>query len=377
VGSGRRKKMKAVYSPCVESLEYMYDSKNKKLDPNTFTVLDDGEARFVVKKFAHFGVRFLATKKGKGKSKGKTIVDEASVAEAKAEWEKGNKKWAEETLVDFNEATKAKREAGVPIEEPPQVKTAKKLLGVGLMLLLLVLPTASWAQDTGQHKSANFLYKYDVASDTITYGALAGQQGDPYATAYDGPGAVETVGSNTTVTGVNAADDVFLVVDPGDVIFIRFQNGTVEDRVVVTNADDDTITVDTAIDLDVDGGYRWSYKKLATGTGETDGWISVAGYSIVQFGVQYDAGDVTALAATFECKSAALGAKPIRVYPGVNSDCGDGTLNGKVCEFTTVGDRLYFKMPHNAFAACRVGVAWVTAVGAGVDEITAVIDVGR
>lgn len=362
--------MKPVYSPCKESLLYTFGGRNKKLPPGGTVFDNEGEARFVVKRFAHFGVCFMKVKKGT-----KRTLDEDGIKEADAVYEVGNKKWAEETVADFHESTKVKREAGIPVEEPPAVKTARKILGVAVMLLALVFATASWAQDTGQHKSANFLYKFDVASTTLNFYALQGQQGDPYATAYDGAGTIETSGSSTTVTGVDAARDVFAPVDPGDVIFIRFSSGTTEVRIVVTNADADTITVEDAIDLSA--GYTWSYKKLVGGTGLDDGWISVAGYSIVQFGVQYDEGDLTALSATWQCKSGALGAAPNRTYPGVGSDCGDGTLNGKVCEFTSTGDVLAFKISDNAFAACRLGVAYVTADGATVDEITATIDVGR
>lgn len=239
-------------------------------------------------------------------------------------------------------------------------------------VLALLLPAAGWAQN--DQKAANFTYKYDVASATITYCATEGAQGDPFGLFVSGPGSVDTVGASVTISGVNAADDVFAGLDIGDIFSVRLANGTTEVRVVVTNADADTITVNTAITLP---GNVWSYKKLQCGTTVADGWINVAGFPIVQMGVQYDAGDVTALAATWECKSGAIGAAVTRVYPGISSDCGDGTLNGTVCEFTTVGDTLAFKLVNNVFAACRLGIAWVTADGGTRDEITATIDVGR
>ncbi len=244
----------------------------------------------------------------------------------------------------------------------------KKLLAV---LLLLAAP--AFAQQ--DHKAANFTYKYDVASTTLAYYATLGVGGDPFGGFIRGPGQVETSGSSTTVTGVVAADDVFANVNVGDIFSVRLSNGNTENRVVVTNADDDTITVDTAIDLT--GGVVWNYKSLVGGTTADDGWISVAGYGTVTLGFQYDAGDVTAASMTMECKSGAIGALPVRVYPGVGSDCGDGTLNGKVCEFSTVGDRLSYKISDNGFAFCRVGVAYVTTDGATRDELTVVIDVTR
>jgi hypothetical protein len=356
--------MRQVYSPCVEPLNYTFAGRPKVLAPGITNFDHDGEAVLVTEKFRRFGVCLYAKK-----------YDAEIKKAAKAVWEAGNKKWAEEVVTDFHQSNKAKLDAGVPVEEPSAVKTAKKLLKVATVLLALLIPTASWAQtDQGQMKSANFTYKYDVASTTMTYCAIEGQQGDPYATPYTGAGRIQTSGSNTTVTTVDSSGG-FAPVNIGDVIFVRFQDGSIENRIVLTNADDDTITVEAAIDLT--GGFTWSYKQLTCGTSEDSGWILTSGYQIAQFGVQYDAGDLTALAATFECKSDALGAKPVRVYPGISSDCGDGTLNGKVCEFTSVGDRLYFKLPHNVFTACRVGVAYVTADGGTRDEITAVIDVGR
>jgi hypothetical protein len=228
------------------------------------------------------------------------------------------------------------------------------------------------AQD-GQHKAANFNYKYDVASATITYCTMSGVQGDPFETGISGPGQVSTVGATTTVDGT-VGQDAFRDVGIGDLFSVRLSNGNTENRVVVTNADDDTITVDSNITLP---GNVWTYKRLACGTTVADGWISVAGYSIVQMGFQYDSGDVTLAAMTMECRSGALEAAPVRVYPGVGSDCGDGTLVGATCEFDTPGQRIAYKIANNSFAACRVGVAWVTADGGTRDELNVTIDVGR
>lgn len=245
----------------------------------------------------------------------------------------------------------------------------KKVLAA---LLLMALPAL--AQE-GQHKAANFTYKFDVSSTTLNYCSVAGVGGDPFGSFIRGPGQVETSGDVTTVTGVVAADDVFADVNVGDIFSVRLSNGNTETRVVVTNADADTITVETSLDLT--GGYVWNYKNQTCGTTDNDGWVSVAGYSTVQIGFQYDVGDLTNASMTMECKSGAPGALPVRIYPGIASDCGDGTLSGTVCEFGTPGDRLSFKMVDNGFAFCRIGVAYVTTDGASRDELTAVIDVGR
>lgn len=243
----------------------------------------------------------------------------------------------------------------------------KKVLAA---LLLMAVPAL--AQE-GQHKAANFNYKYDVASATITYCTMNGVGGDPFATSISGPGQVSTVGASVTVDGI-VGQNSFANVNIGDLFSVRLSNGNTENRVVVTNADNDTITVDSTITLP---GNVWSYKTLSCGTTADDGWISAAGYNTVLLTFQYDAGDVTNAAVTMECKGGGLEAAPVRVYPGIGSDCGDGTLNGLVCEFPTPGQRISFKLSSNAFSACRVGVAWVTADGGTRDELNVMIDVGR
>lgn len=240
-------------------------------------------------------------------------------------------------------------------------------------LMLLALPVA--AQDTGQHKAANFTYGYDVASATPTYCALVGLNGDPFGAFISGPGTIETSGSSTTVTGVNAADDVFAGVGLGDVIQVRRPDGTVDIRVVVTNADDDTITVETAIDLSA--GFTWGYKTLRCGTTADDGWVNVSGYIIAQLSVQYTAGDLDTLDVAMFCREGALGSSSVRVYPGPSSDCGDGTLSGTVCTFATVGQGIAYKIPHNLFTACRVSLAYGSTDGGTREFVTTTISVGR
>lgn len=362
--------MKPVYSPCKDPLPYMFGGQSKILEPGGSVFDDEGEARFLVRKFERFGVCFIKVKKGTKKK-----LDEDAIKEADVVWKEKNRQWAEEVVLDFKAANKEKLDAGIKVDKPESVVKAAKFLGVTLALLLSVLLTsaAAWAQ-TKTSDNANFAYKYDVASATVTYCRLEGQNSDPFGQMISGRGTVETSGSSVTITGVNAADDVFIDVGVGDLFSVRDSQGNVSNRVVVTNADNDTITVDTAITL---ADAVWQWKRLVCGTAATNGWIDVGGWFHINLTVQYDAGDVTALSAIWECKGAAVGAAAQRVYPGIASDCGDGTLNGTVCEFTTVGDQLTVNVQHGAFSACRLGVAWVTADGGTRDEITTTIDVAR
>jgi hypothetical protein len=206
----------------------------------------------------------------------------------------------------------------------------------------------------------------------MTYCTLSGQGSDPFAGPYPGRGQIETSGSSTTVTGVNAADDVFTDIGVGDVLFTRTGAGVTSLRVVTAKASVDSITVNTAIDLT--GGVNWTYKKLACGTSATDGWIDATG-DTVQLTVQYDAGDLDTLDVSWFCREAAPGSGAIRVYPGPASDCGDGTLSGTVCTFATTGQGLAVKIPNNVFSACRVGLKYGSTDGATREEVTATITV--
>ncbi|NIN66108.1 MAG: hypothetical protein GTO63_15720 [Anaerolineae bacterium] len=252
----------------------------------------------------------------------------------------------------------------------------KKVLAVFLMLF----PSLAFAQSghqSGQVAAGNLTYKYDVTGATTTYCATWGQDESVFGNFYPGPGRVETTGgAQTTVTGVDAAQDVFLDVGVGDLVQFQFRNGNVEHRVVVTNADNDTITVDTAIDLDVATGVNWGYKNLDCGTAATDGWAGVSGFSVVSMTMQYDAGDMTDLDVVWECKEGGIGAEPVQVYPGPASDCGFGTLATDVCQFAAAGDRLSVVITDNVFGFCRVGLA-VTTDGGTRDEVTVIISGAR
>lgn len=94
---------------------------------------------------------------------------------------------------------------------------------------------------------------------------------------------VETSGSSTTVTSVTASSGALENVDVGDIVrFVVTGSGEVYERVVVTNADDDTITIDEALDLSADG-YAYSYRTLLRSPEDDDGVIPVAGFDSAAF----------------------------------------------------------------------------------------------
>jgi hypothetical protein len=247
-----------------------------------------------------------------------------------------------------------------------------KAVTIFLAALLLAVPVFAAENEV---RSANFIYKYDVASTSTTYCVAAGIGGDPFASPIAAQGQVETSGTSTTVSAVTAADAPFTEVAAGDILVVDKGAAGVDTVVVDTRTSATSVVVNEAVDWS--NGYSFRYYDVTCGTAATNGWIPVSGWDRVQMTVQFDAGDVTKLSAVWECKEPAMGAGAVRVYPGISSDCGDGTLNGTVCEFDTVGQRLAIKVEHNAFGDCRLGVAYVTADGAVRDEITATLTVAR
>jgi len=252
----------------------------------------------------------------------------------------------------------------------------KKIFALTILAAVLAIPAFSQQE----MQAANFTYIYDVDSATATYCNLTGMDGDPYGPWIPGKGTIETSGSSTTITGVVAADDVFEPVGVGDAIQVVVGRTTYY-LTVVTNADNDTITVNTAVDLSA--GYVWSWKNLTCGTAVTNGWVTVAGYDTITMGVHYVAGDLDTLDVFWECRTGALGAQPQRVYPGVSSDCGDGTLSGTVCKMSTAGQDLTYRIEDNAgtFHECRIGLAYgstdASDAGANLEQVTATVSVGR
>jgi len=241
------------------------------------------------------------------------------------------------------------------------------------LLLALAFMLASAVPGLAQTNTAYFAINYDVALEqpTFTYCTMNGARGDPFQDPIPVAIPIDTVGSNTTVEAVTPGTNPFANVGIGDRIFVRLGSGTdqTEQRTVITNADDDTITVDTAVDWSA--GYEFSYLDLVCGTAATDGWINVTSVDTIQMTVEYAAGDLTGLDVVYECKEGGgVNAVPVQVYPGPSSECGFGTLNTNVCTFV-LGDVFSRKIPENIFSFCRVGLAWRTADGGTADEVTA------
>lgn len=230
-----------------------------------------------------------------------------------------------------------------------------------LALAALALAVPALAQ-TPDQATADFAIRYNVASATKTYCAVTGGTGgDPFGQATRVSTTVETSGSSVTITAVTVASGPFTNVSVGDTLYFDV-SGTTLRRTVVTNADNDTVTVDAAIDLSAGAGYKFSYKSIACGTSSTDGWISVEGFSTALMTVSYLAGDLDTLDVSFECRDNTPDGNIVQVYPGPSSACGFGTLATDVCTFATPaaipGAGIAFQIETNPFQACRVALKY-------------------
>ena len=416
--------MRAVYSPCIWPLEYTFNSRPKKLAPDAVTVLPGGEARHVTNLFKEFGVIFLR------EDPSNELIGKNMKRAAKVLWEKGNKRWAEKTLLDWHTSTKAKREAGVPVEEPNDVKVAREFLKkyadgerqplpewpepeekeaaelpkreappaapsppkkkekpmakkgrrvFGVIAAALLLPALAGAQEL---RTANVAYLYDVDSTSKTYCKLVGERGDPFAGPIPLQGRIQTSGSSTTVTEETTGDNPFEQIGAGDVLVVDKGPAGIDTVAVVTKASSASVTVNEAVDWS--NGYSFKFYDLQCGTGANDGWIPVGNYSSVNGVVSFDQGDIAGLDFAMECKYGGLAGLLVQVYPGSGSGCGFGTLNTDVCTFSSTtfpNNHLAVVVANNGFEACRLALAYRTSdtsdSGTNREEVSARISVSR
>jgi hypothetical protein len=113
---------------------------------------------------------------------------------------------------------------------------------------------------------------YD-ATVTKTYVALS-------ENTYASDKNIETTGSSATVTAVDSLSS-FALLNVGDVIYVPdvvATSGVISTRTLIAKASANSVTVDAAVNLDIDGGYPFRWKKLQSGTAATDGLVNVSGW---------------------------------------------------------------------------------------------------
>lgn len=213
-----------------------------------------------------------------------------------------------------------------------------KTLRILGFIALLLLPSFAGAEET-------FFRAYDLSATNYTYGRF----GDWTEAS---PSRIETSGSSTTVTAVSGTP--FELIGVGDEIRVEI-SGVQTRRVVAAKASSVSITVDTAIDLDVDGGYKFEWRDFQVGTAATDGWLPTGLASAVDVHFVISAMTGTdGIAWTVECKGDGDATSAIVVHSETYTAVGSEVIVvGEIC------------------SAVRVGIKWVTADTAGTDSVSA------
>lgn len=171
----------------------------------------------------------------------------------------------------------------------------KRILAV-ITAVLLAAPPIARAQAITTNETQALFYARDLAAGAYEYCSLLGQTkmalGD--SRFVGSPLLIVTAGNVVTTTAKTASTAPFRGIDVGDEIKLAL-DGVPTYRYVATNADDDTITVDTAWDLGTTGrSFYW--RELVCGTGANDGRIIVgAGAQQVVFDISIAAFNATSL----------------------------------------------------------------------------------
>jgi hypothetical protein len=240
-----------------------------------------------------------------------------------------------------------------------------------------------------QQAPASAMIRYDVDSTTLTYCRAEGTSASVIGSPIAGPARVKTTGSSTTVESNTALSSALAPVVARDILFVRppssfgdvFAAGWA--AVVTVKTDANTVTVDPAVGWNATGGYAYTYLKTVCGTTVNDGWVDVAGATKASITIQYDQGDLDALAWRFECKQNTPGSSPIVVYPSEGDDCGiAGTLVSGFCEFATAGPTANLTWEEfGAWGSCRIGFKYKTTdtsdAGAALERVTGTVVVSR
>lgn len=259
----------------------------------------------------------------------------------------------------------------------------KKALG----LLVAIAAVAGFLFAESQ-SVGSYMIRYDADSTTVTYCRANGQGGNVFGGPISGPARIKTTaGPTATVTSQTALSSALSPVDVRDTIFVKPPTSVGEIFAagfagsVLTNADNDTVTVDPAVTWDT--GFAYTYFKTVCGTTVNDGWVDVSGATKATLTIQYDQGDLDNMSWRYECKQNTSGSVPIVVYPSEGDDCGiSGTLAAGFCDFATAGPTANLSWEEfGAWGSCRIGFKVKTTdtsdAGAALERVTGTIAVSR
>jgi hypothetical protein len=180
----------------------------------------------------------------------------------------------------------------------------KKLATLLLGLMGAVLAFGQGTDD--QRIKVPLCGDYDLDSASYIFVATTGQ-GD---LVLSGPRTravkITTVGSSTTVSAATATQAPFQGIiagatgGGGDFLYWNIA-GLTTARVITAKADNDNVTVDTAIDLSANA-QTFSWRRLTSGTTTADGWVPLAGFNTAAFAWLIKQSDATSIDVKVECE---------------------------------------------------------------------------
>jgi hypothetical protein len=201
----------------------------------------------------------------------------------------------------------------------------KRLLCI---VALLALAAPASAQVFGKTVAVPLMSLRDSDSVTFEYCVTTGVSGRALDSYRRQPIKIKTVGSSTTVSAQTAGTKPFLFLSEGDEITVNVPGtspateatdqvvGTGTTRVITVRTDDDTVTVNSAIDLSIPaGGFGFLWRKLQCGTAATDGWVQTRGMRDVSFSVHVDQiNTTTGVTIQAECENVGATSSPISLW---------------------------------------------------------------
>lgn len=201
---------------------------------------------------------------------------------------------------------------------------------------------------------AHFQGANDLDATSYTYCIATGNSG-PLGTPFDGRVNVKTTGSSTTITAVTVGSGPFDKVTVGDILFLRSQNTTPDIRYVTAKTSADTVTVNSAINIENSGAGRpFGWYDVTCGTSASDGWMPVSQFSLVKVLFRIDQMNATSIDAIIEGRDDTLNPQPTLLYPdpadaASTNECKKGNftdVNGCAVVVTGIWDaiRIGFKI---------------------------------
>lgn len=238
---------------------------------------------------------------------------------------------------------------------------------LAILIAILALPSLALA---GSQETANFNAIYELDATSITYCVLAGKNGNPYDAGIESRASIVTSGSSATTSALVSSSAPFAEVAIGDIILVAGFDA----RVVVSKADSDTITVDTAWNLGATGvPFRW--KKSTCGTASTNGWIDVAGADSFMITLSIEQVNVTGgIDVQVQCRGSDITKVVNQVFPACTTGaCGTVQNYAGTAGITSTTSMTFTGFPYQQ---CRVGWLIHTSddggdTGANAERITA------